>query len=122
MCSRSTCHVQHNMIPAADFDVPVVVTFPAGSTAVMVSIQISNDDICENPEVFSLGLETTTVEENIDPASGTATIAIEDDDSKEIQNYICISKFFPQQFLKLGLTQLATVFLKERLKHCSYQC
>ncbi len=67
-------------------DVPVTVTIPAGATSVTTAIPVTNDDIAERDETFTLQGEITSTLGNGKTAEGTGTIT--DDDIGDLVPYV----------------------------------
>ena len=62
---------------------PYNVTFPTGITAVSLNVPITNDNILEEDEEFTVKINNASLPENfITNTSGIATVTIRNDDGK----------------------------------------
>jgi uncharacterized repeat protein (TIGR01451 family) len=67
-------------------DVAETVTIPAGATSVTTAIPVTNDDVAERDEIFTLAGEITSILGNGKTAEGTGTIT--DDDINDLIPYV----------------------------------
>ena len=70
---------------------PYPVTFPAGLTSVTFDIPITDDNILEGNENFTLTIDQSSLPTNVNPGDpGEATVTIVNDDGKEFVNIMSV--------------------------------
>ena len=82
--SSQNVNSSNNVTGGVDYDTgPYTVIFPAGQTIVPFDVSITDDNICEGDEIFTLTINSTALPSNVGVGNpGASTVTIVDDEGK----------------------------------------